>query len=147
MQSRPWLRHYDFQVPETFKYPQIPASEFLLQASKLFPGKTALDFYGTRTTFWELRKKVLAMARVMGEMGVEKGDRVADEYRGETVKAFIVLKPGEEATDKDIIDFARTKLAPYKAPKIVEFREDLPKSAVGKILRKELRKEEERKRN
>jgi long-chain acyl-CoA synthetase len=72
---------------------------------------------------------------------------VADEYRGETVKAFIVLKPGEEATDKDIMDFARTKLAPYKAPKIVEFREDLPKSAVGKILRKELRKEEERKRN
>ncbi|MFW5902016.1 MAG: AMP-binding protein, partial [Thermodesulfobacteriota bacterium] len=72
---------------------------------------------------------------------------VADEYRGETVKAFIVLKPGEEATDKDIIDFARTRLAPYKAPKIVEFREDLPKSAVGKILRKELRKEEERKRN
>jgi len=77
MQNRPWLRHYDFQVPETFKYPQIPASEFLIHASKLFPDKTALNCYGTRTTFWELRRKVFAMARVMGEMGVEKGDRVA----------------------------------------------------------------------
>ncbi|MFP3998653.1 MAG: long-chain-fatty-acid--CoA ligase [Desulfobacterales bacterium] len=77
MQNRPWQRHYDFQVPETFKYPQIPASEFLMQASKLFPDKPALDFYGSKTTFWTLRKKVLAMARIMGEMGVKKGDRVA----------------------------------------------------------------------
>lgn len=77
MKTRPWQRHYDFQVPEKFKYPQIPASEFLILASKLFPDKPALNFYGTETTFWELRRKVLAMARVMGEMGVKKGDRVA----------------------------------------------------------------------
>ncbi|MFW6334103.1 MAG: AMP-binding protein, partial [Desulfosalsimonas sp.] len=48
-----------------------------MQASKIFPDKPALDFYGSQTTFWTLRKKVLAMARVMGEMGVKKGDRVA----------------------------------------------------------------------
>lgn len=77
MQTRPWQRHYDFQVPETLKYPNIPAGEFLILASKLYPDKTALDFYGTRTSFWQLRKKVLAMADVIGGMGVQKGDRVA----------------------------------------------------------------------
>ena len=67
---------------------------------------------------------------------------VPDAYRGETVKAFIVLKPGETATDQEIIEFCKTKLAPYKIPKLVEFRAELPKSAVGKILRKILRDEE-----
>lgn len=67
---------------------------------------------------------------------------VPDPYRGETVKVFIVLKPGQTATEQEIIDFCRTKLAPYKVPKLVEFRDALPKSAVGKILRKILREEE-----
>jgi long-chain acyl-CoA synthetase len=70
---------------------------------------------------------------------------VPDEYRGETVKAFVVLKEGETATDKEIIDFCREKLAPYKAPKIVEFRDSLPTSATGKLLRQMLRAEEEAK--
>ncbi len=74
------------------------------------------------------------------EFGIAVG--VPDEYRGETVKAFIVLKEGETATGKEIIDFCREKLAPYKVPKIVEFRESLPQSAVGKVLRRELRAEE-----
>jgi long-chain acyl-CoA synthetase len=67
---------------------------------------------------------------------------VPDTYRGETVKAFVVLKPGEKCTDKEISEFCRTKLAAYKVPKVVEFRETIPKSAVGKILRKILRDEE-----
>ena len=67
---------------------------------------------------------------------------VPDDYRGETVKAFVVVKPGEDVTQEEIIAFCREKLAAYKAPKIVEFREELPKSAVGKILRKVLRQEE-----
>ena len=67
---------------------------------------------------------------------------VPDPYRGEAVKAFVVLKPGVEATDKEIIEFCKQKLAPYKVPKLIEFRKDLPKSAVGKILRKILREEE-----
>jgi len=67
---------------------------------------------------------------------------VPDEYRGETVKAFVVLKEGETATEEEIIAFSREKLAPYKAPKLVEFRSELPKSAVGKVLRKILREEE-----
>jgi long-chain acyl-CoA synthetase len=67
---------------------------------------------------------------------------IPDEYRGETVKAFVVLNPGMDATEQNIIDFCKEKLAAYKVPKSVEFRESLPKSAVGKILRKVLREEE-----
>jgi long-chain acyl-CoA synthetase len=67
---------------------------------------------------------------------------VPDAYRGETVKAFVVLKEGCDASDKEIIAFCKEKLAPYKVPKQIEFRKELPKSAVGKILRKILRDEE-----
>ncbi|MBU2548915.1 MAG: long-chain fatty acid--CoA ligase, partial [Proteobacteria bacterium] len=67
---------------------------------------------------------------------------IPDQYRGETVKAYVVLKPGETATQEEIIAFAREKLAAYKSPKAVEFRTELPKSAVGKTLRKVLRAEE-----
>ena len=67
---------------------------------------------------------------------------ISDKYRGETIKACIVLKPGETATAEEIITFCRGKLAAYKAPKLVEFRTSLPKSAIGKVLRKVLREEE-----
>jgi long-chain acyl-CoA synthetase len=70
---------------------------------------------------------------------------VPDSYRGETVKVFVVLKQGESASSEEIVDFCRQKLARYKVPTIVEFRTELPKSHVGKILRKILREEEERK--
>lgn len=72
---------------------------------------------------------------------------IPDEYRGETVKAFVVLKDGESATEEEIINFCKEKLAIYKVPKRVEFRDELPKSAVGKILRKVLRDEEMAKAN
>ena len=64
---------------------------------------------------------------------------VPDSYSGERVKAFIVLKDGQTATADEIIDYCREKLVKYKVPKYIEFVGDLPKSAVGKILRKELR--------
>ena len=64
---------------------------------------------------------------------------VPDEYRGETVKAFVVLKEGEVATEEEIITYCRQSLAAYKIPRIVEFMDDIPKSAVGKILRRKLR--------
>jgi len=65
---------------------------------------------------------------------------VPDEYRGETVRAFVVLKRGVTATAEEIIAFCRERLAAYKAPRQVVFRESLPKSGVGKYLRRELRK-------
>jgi long-chain acyl-CoA synthetase len=70
---------------------------------------------------------------------------VKDPYRGETVKVFVVPKPGETLTEEEIISFCKARLAAYKVPKIVEIRDSLPKSGVGKILRKELRAEEEAK--
>jgi len=67
---------------------------------------------------------------------------VSDPYRGETVKAFVVLKEGQESRAEEIIEFCRQNLARYKVPTLVEFRRELPKSHVGKILRKTLREEE-----
>lgn len=67
---------------------------------------------------------------------------VPDPYRGETVKAYIVLKEGQTATDQEIIAYCKEKLAPYKVPKKVEFRPELPKTMVGKILKRVLVEEE-----
>ncbi len=64
---------------------------------------------------------------------------IPDDYRGETVKAFLVLKPGEEMTVDEVRQYCAEKLAKYKVPTHVEFIDTLPKSGVGKILRKELR--------
>ena len=67
---------------------------------------------------------------------------VPDQYRGETVKAYVVLKEGETATPEEIISFCKERLAPFKVPKVVEFRPELPKTMVGKVLRRVLREEE-----
>jgi long-chain acyl-CoA synthetase len=67
---------------------------------------------------------------------------VPHEYRVETVAAVIVLKPGfepSEAMREDIIAYCKKELAPYKVPKIVEFRESLPKTLIGKVLKRELK--------
>ena len=66
---------------------------------------------------------------------------VPDEYRGQSVKAFVVPKPGEVVTADEIIGFCRERLAKYKVPREVEFRPELPKSLAGKVLRRELRGE------
>ncbi len=70
---------------------------------------------------------------------------VPDEYRGETVKVFVVVKPGEMLTEEEVIAHCEERLASYKVPRLVEFRDQLPKTMVGKVLRKELRAEELRK--
>ncbi|MFY9503468.1 MAG: long-chain fatty acid--CoA ligase [Dethiobacteria bacterium] len=70
---------------------------------------------------------------------------IPDDYYGEVLKAYVVLKEGEEATAEEIIEFCSQKLARYKLPRQVEFRSELPKSAIGKILRRELVKKEQQK--
>ena len=70
---------------------------------------------------------------------------VPDAYRGETVKAYVVLKEGQTATEEELIDFCKARLAPYKVPKMIEVRDGLPKSAVGKLLRRKLVDEEKEK--
>jgi long-chain acyl-CoA synthetase len=64
---------------------------------------------------------------------------VPDEYRGETIKAFIVVKEGETLTEEEVTAYCKENLAAYKVPKLFEFMDELPKTAVGKILRRELR--------
>jgi len=70
---------------------------------------------------------------------------IPDPYRGETVKAYIVLKEGVTATEDEIRDFCRGKIAKYKVPTHVEFRTDLPKTIIGKVLRRILIEEEKKK--
>ena len=71
---------------------------------------------------------------------------IPDPKRGENVKLFIVLKEGETATQEEMIEFGKTKLAAFKLPTEVEFRKELPKTNVGKILRKQLKSDEMEKR-
>jgi len=66
---------------------------------------------------------------------------VPDDYRGESVKAYVVFKPGQRASWDDLRDFCRSRLSPYKVPRHFEERQELPKSAVGKVLRRVLHEE------
>jgi long-chain acyl-CoA synthetase len=63
---------------------------------------------------------------------------IPDPNRGETVKAWIVLKPDETLTVEELKAYCKERLAPYKVPTHFEFRNELPKTTVGKILRREL---------
>lgn len=65
---------------------------------------------------------------------------VPDAYSGERIKAFVVLKPGMKATADEIIAYCKENLVKYKVQKYVEFVDDLPKNAIGKILPKEIRR-------
>lgn len=67
---------------------------------------------------------------------------VPHEFRGETVKTFIVLKDDETASPEEIIDFCKGRMARYKVPRLVDFIDELPRSAIGKVLHRELRDKE-----
>ena len=66
---------------------------------------------------------------------------VPDPYRGETVRAYIILKPGQQATAEELTAFCKERLAIYKVPKQFVFRDELPKSLIGKVIRRVLREE------
>jgi long-chain acyl-CoA synthetase len=66
---------------------------------------------------------------------------VPDLRRGETVKAWVVKKPGDTTTEEELMEWSKSELAKYKYPRLIEFREELPKTTVGKILKRELVKE------
>ena len=71
---------------------------------------------------------------------------VPHPIKGEEVKAFVVLKPGQAATADELIAFCREQLAPFKVPKAIEFRDALPKTLIGKVLRRQLAEEDKQKR-
>ena len=64
---------------------------------------------------------------------------VPDPYRGETVAAYVALRPGASATEAELVEHCRERLAVYKAPHTITFVAELPKTASGKMLRRELR--------
>ncbi len=80
-------------------------------------------------------EEVIAMHPAVAEVCV---GGIADAHAVEAVKAWVVLRPGSQIGEAELKDFCREKLAAYKVPRFVEFRESLPKSTVGKILRREL---------
>ena len=82
----------------------------------------------------EVEEAIMSHPKVL-EVGV---GGIPDPQRGETVKAWIVLKPGETLTEAELKAFCKEHLAPYKVPTHYEFRTELPKTTVGKILRREL---------
>jgi long-chain acyl-CoA synthetase len=82
----------------------------------------------------EVEEVIIENPKVL-EVGVAG---VPDAYRGETVKAWVVLKPGQTATEDEIKEWCKERIAPFKVPTQVEFREELPKTTVGKVLRREL---------
>ncbi len=71
---------------------------------------------------------------------------IPEEFKGEMIKAYIVLKNGETATDEEIIEHCKKNLAKFKVPKEIEFRKELPKTMIGKVLRRVLKDEEMKKR-
>ncbi len=64
---------------------------------------------------------------------------VPDEYRGETVKAFVTFRPGASATEQELIAFCKERMAAYKYPRSIDVVDELPKTVSGKVLRRELR--------
>jgi long-chain acyl-CoA synthetase len=124
----PWLYTGDIAVMDEDGYFQIVdrKKDMILGAGgyNIYPREIEDVFYE--------HPKVLEAAAV-GVPASEKGERI---------KAFIVLKEGQTATEEEMIEFCRENLAPYKVPKYVEFRAQLPKTLVGKILRRELAKQE-----
>jgi long-chain acyl-CoA synthetase len=82
----------------------------------------------------EIEEVISAHPAVM-EVGVAG---VPDSVKGEVTKAWVVLKPGQTATEEEVRAYCRERLAPYKVPAMVEFRKELPKTMVGKVLRRVL---------
>ena len=80
-------------------------------------------------------EEILSQHPAVAEAGVAG---VPDELKGESVKAWVVLRAGQTATQDELRLFCREQLAPFKMPTTIEFRGELPKSLVGKILRREL---------
>lgn len=85
-------------------------------------------------------EEVIASHPAVAEVGVAG---IPDAHSGEAVKAWVVLREGKQLTADELRKFCHTKLAGYKVPKYIEFRSSLPKSMIGKVLRRELVRQEE----
>ena len=91
---------------------------------------------GGRRRAGERERQVLECTGTSAGQAVVAG--VPDEWSGEAVKAWVVLRAGQDLTVEELRAYCKRSLAPYKVPKQIEFRDGLPKSAIGKVLRREL---------
>jgi len=85
-------------------------------------------------------EEVIAAHPAVAEVGVAG---IPDAYSGEAVKAWVVLREGKQLSEEELRQYCRTKLTGYKVPKYIEFRDALPKSMIGKVLRRELVRQQE----
>jgi long-chain acyl-CoA synthetase len=76
MEIRPWVKHYDHDVPSTMQYPDMPVQSMFQAAVKKMPDKPALHFFGADMTYGQLNAQVLRMANALGRLGIKKGDHV-----------------------------------------------------------------------
>ena len=149
--EKPWLSRYDQDQPAEISLEFTDAlAMFRASVSRNPDG----DITGTSAAGSprELDELSDAFAVALLEEGPERrrpggavpAERAAvvgvpDAYRGETVKAFVSLRPGKTATAEELIGFCRSQLAAYKYPRQIEFLDELPKTVSGKLLRRELR--------
>lgn len=143
-----------------WKQPEATAEAFIVHDGKRFFRTGDLGFYDEEGYFfitdrlkrmincsgfkvWPAEVEAMLYAHPAVREACVIGAR--DAYRGETVKALIVLKEKESVTAAAITDWAREKMAAFKVPRIVEFVGELPKTATGKILWRELQEKENRK--
>jgi long-chain acyl-CoA synthetase len=156
----------------TFAEAPVPESEMTYtrfdRMSEQFPSRPAVIYLGERFSYRRLRALSDRFAGALAAMGVGKGDRVSasevkaalqdhptvigacvvgipDTKVGERIKAIVVLKEDARGVGgTELMTFCRQRLAAYKVPSYIEFRDMLPKSKVGKLLRREVRDDERR---
>jgi len=119
-----WFHTGDVAVVDRYNYLQIVDRK-----------KEIIVSGGENISSLEVEKALLAHADVYEAVVIP----VPDEKWGEIPKALVVLKPGSQAREHDLIEFCRSRLSHYKCPRSVEFLESLPKTGSGKVLKRELR--------
>lgn len=150
-------------MPPSVAFEPLTVPQLLQRAATEHGAATAVIFLNCRLTYRELQREVARVATARAHLGVSKDSRVddvdrvlashpavlesatigvPDRQRGEQVKAFVVLETGQAVAAEALVAFCRENLAAYKVPKLIEFRTELPKSAVVKVLRRQLRDEE-----
>jgi fatty-acyl-CoA synthase len=145
-----------------WKQPEASAQAFMQHDGKRFFRTGDLGYYDEEGYFFitdRLKRMINASgfkvwpaeveAMLYGHPGIQEACVIGtqDGYRGESVKALIVLKPGAQAatSEEGIIEWARSRMAAFKVPRVVQFVAELPKTATGKILWRKLQEEENRK--
>ena len=151
--EKPWLSLYDPDQPAEISLEFTDALSMFRASARRNPDGDAIRYFGGRITERELDElsdafaggykvwpreveDVLYQHEAVREAAVVG---VPDAYRGETVKAYVSLRPGQTATAEELIAFCREQMAAYKYPRQVEFLDELPKTVSGKLLRRELR--------